>query len=274
MLTPLKTAVRRALDASVAPLGYVRAKPPFMSDVLGHRMFQNPGDAGIDYSRLRDNDFGEVGISKTLRPGDVVLDLGANIGLFTLLYARQVGPNGRVHAFEPGVQSFALLQTNAAINGYSNVTLYNKAVADQDGQAKFLLCTTGDSDNRLMDNSGEQREEIDIEVVRLDTLFGPNRVDFIKMDIQGAELLAMKGLRETCAHNPQLRMLIEFSPATLIDAGASPRDFLELCRSYGFNISILHEDRPPEPTTDDWLLANCGPGKHYPHLNLLLARPA
>lgn len=273
MLIPLKSAARRALDATLAPLGYARAKPSFMSDVLGHRMFQNPGDAGIDYSRLQDNDFGEVGIAKTLRPGDVVLDLGANIGLFTLLYARQVGPTGRVHAFEPGVQSFALLQTNAAINGYSNVTLYNKAVADRDGATKFLLCATGDSDNRLFDNSGERREEIDVEVVRLDTLFGPSRVDFIKMDIQGAELLAMKGLRVTCEHNPQMRMLIEFSPLTLLQSEASPSEFLALCRSYGFDLSVVHEDREPERTTDNWLLMNCGPDKRYPHLNLLLSRP-
>jgi FkbM family methyltransferase len=272
MLQPLKAKVKHGMDAVAAQFGYVRSKPPFIPSILGHKMFQNPGDAGIDYSRLPDNQFGEVGIAKTLKPGDVVLDLGANIGLFTLLYARQVGPTGHVHSFEPGVQSFALLKTNTIINGYANVTLYNKAVADTDGIAKFLLCTTGDSDNRLMDNSGEKREEIDVELVRLDSLFGNARVDFIKMDIQGAELLAMKGLRETCGHNPGVRLLIEFSPATLEQADASPREFLELCHSYGFASSILHEDREPEPTTDEWLLANCGIGKRHPHLNLLMQR--
>jgi FkbM family methyltransferase len=87
-----------------------------------------------------------------LRDGDVVLDLGANVGFFTLLYARQVGSNGHVHAFEPGIQSFALLQSNVAVNALSNVTTHHAAVGDQDGEGQILLCRTDDSDNKMVDN--------------------------------------------------------------------------------------------------------------------------
>lgn len=276
MLLTLKRAVKRVVDTGLRPLGYSRPEPSYLPDILGFKMFQNPRDAGINYAGMRgrvlaDSRFGEIALAQTVKPGDVVLDLGANVGFFTLLYSRQVGPTGHVHAFEPGIQSNALLQTNIAINNLTNVTAYRSAVADYDGHAKFLLCATGDSDNRLLDNSGEQRQEISTKVVTIDAMFAGAKIDFIKMDVQGAELMALKGMQKTIAANPAIRMLVEFAPQCLLQASTSPVELLALISALGLSISILHEDKPPELISDDWLLKNCGAGKFYPHLNLLLS---
>ncbi len=100
-------------------------------------MFQNPFDDGLDIAGVQGvpietfSRFGEFALVKRLHPGQVVLDLGANIGYFTLLFARQVGDSGHVYAFEPGPLSFLLLKKNIAANAYRNITPINKAVSDK-----------------------------------------------------------------------------------------------------------------------------------------------
>src|SRR5260221_14521456 len=100
-------------------------------------MYQDPHELGMDVSRLSHATeehfpFGEIAaIRKFIRPGQTVLDLGANIGWFTLLFARHVGAAGRVIAFEPGPLSNALLTANVMINGYADrVTVERKAVGE------------------------------------------------------------------------------------------------------------------------------------------------
>src|SRR5258708_4633510 len=131
----------------------------------------------------------ETELAKVLiKPGDVVLDLGANIGYYTLLFARLVGPAGRVYAFEPEPANCALLKKNVELNGYENVVLVSKAVSNQTGLGKLFLCDFNQGDHRLYD-SKDGRPHIEIETVELDRFFHNygGSFDFIKFDIQGAE---------------------------------------------------------------------------------------
>ncbi|HYM46480.1 MAG TPA: FkbM family methyltransferase [Solirubrobacteraceae bacterium] len=145
-----------------------------------------------------------------LRPGDVVYDIGANIGWYTLLAARRVGPTGRVVAFEPGLANASCVQRNAAINGLANVTVVPAAVSDQDGWATFLdngsLMSRLDKDDdaaqakRRAAKNQDSRGKIPVPVLALDTWIGqtgqapPN---VVKIDIEGAEIGALRGMRET-----------------------------------------------------------------------------
>jgi FkbM family methyltransferase len=268
--------VNGLLDTCLNPLGYFRKKPAFVN-VFGHKMFQNPADDGINYQgqenvsmdRFR---YGEIAIVKDVKAGETVLDIGANIGFFTLLYARQVGPNGRVFAFEPGPQSFALLTKNVAINQYKNVSAVNKAVAQQKGMTHFFLCRTGESDNRLFDTPQEERDVVDIETVALDEFLNDTKVDFIKMDIQGAEYVALEGMSDLLTRNQHVRVLLEYSPLCLEQSGVNLKEFLNYIHSLKFKIHVLFDDKPMEPVTDQWLLDNCGVGRTFPHVNLLLLR--
>ena len=108
-------------------------KRGYCPDVFGHSMYTNPRDAGMLLGSLNGRDIadfqGEIGFFvRNIRPGNRVLDLGANVGLFTLLFARCVGPSGMVYAFEPGPLSTALLTANVILNGYQNVIIERAAV--------------------------------------------------------------------------------------------------------------------------------------------------
>ncbi len=143
---------------------FLKIKPAFLGNIFGHKMYQNTSDEGINYQGFnnypeKNFEHGEIALASTIKPDQTVIDLGANIGFFALLYARQVGSTGKVYAFEPGPSSFALLQKNIAINNYKNVICINKAVADVTKMGKIYLNRTGESDNRLLfDPNNAERE--------------------------------------------------------------------------------------------------------------------
>ena len=214
-----------------------------VTTVLGHRM------------RLDAKDRGELAIHgvyeplatdlvrSEIGPGDVVLDIGANIGYYTLIFAKCVGPAGRVFAFEPEPGNFALLQENVATNGYRNVTLARLAVSDRAGRARLFLDADNAGDCRMYD-SHDQRPSVDIATVRLDDhLASLDRIDLIKMDIQGAEPAALRGMRGLLERHRQVRLLLEFWPYGLQLFGADPKEFLDTLREAGFALWNLNERR-------------------------------
>src|SRR5207253_6545315 len=104
-------------------------------------------------------------VERRVREGDVVLDIGANIGYYTLVFAELVGDSGRVFAFEPEPANFALLSENTGLNGRANVTLVNAAVADAGGRLPLYLAGENKGDHRLFDSPGESRDSVAVEVV-------------------------------------------------------------------------------------------------------------
>ena len=116
-----------------------------------------------------------------------VLDVGCGKGYFSLAIARMVGPTGRVIAFEPDPESFALLQKNVAANGYANVVLEQKALSNEPGSLKLYLAEENLGDHRIYPVG--EREFVEVEAVTLDDYLAEKggRVDFIKVDTQGAE---------------------------------------------------------------------------------------
>ncbi|MFA5866572.1 MAG: FkbM family methyltransferase [Actinomycetota bacterium] len=183
-------------------------------------------------------------VEKTLREGDVVLDVGANIGCYTLIAAKAVGSKGRVYAFEPDPNNFALLKRNIEVNNYHNVTPIQKAVTDKTGTLKLYVSDRSKGDHRIF-NSYDGRESIEIEAIKLDDYFinKEKRIDFIKMDIQGAEANALKGMTGLIQHNDSLTLTTEFAPALLELMGTQPRDYLELLVSLGFQLKDIDETR-------------------------------
>jgi FkbM family methyltransferase len=239
----------------------------FVDDVLGHRMYQDPRDLGMDISRLsyateENFPFGEIAaIRKFVHPGQVVLDLGANIGWFTLLFARHVGPAGRVIAFEPGQLASALLAANVMINGYGDrVTIERKAVGEAEGVLNIYVCPTGESDNRVgaaLEFPNEQRKAMPIEVVRLDDYLRRHNidsVDYIKLDIQGSEAAALRGLAATLRANSEVKVHMEFSCGWVEQSGNSPEDLLHMLQSLGFVFHDLREGEVMRRVTPTELL--------------------
>ncbi|OPZ74783.1 MAG: 31-O-demethyl-FK506 methyltransferase FkbM [Actinobacteria bacterium ADurb.Bin444] len=172
-----------------------------------------------------------------IRPGDVVVDLGANIGQHTLCFARAVGPEGQVFAFEPDPENHALLQRNAAANGYSNIVAEQKAVSDSTGTLRLFQSKTNRGDHRIYD-SDDGRPSVEVPVIRLDDYFSNHHrpISFVKMDIQGAEYAALQGMHDVLQRNPDMRLFIEYWPWGLKRAGVEAQDLLSLLLDHGFGL--------------------------------------
>jgi len=178
-------------------------------------------------------------VKSVVKPGDVVLDVGANIGYYTLIFARLVGDEGKVFAFEPDPANCALLRENVALNGYTNVVVSQAAASNRNGRVRLHLSDANKGDHRIYD-SHDGRPCIEVPAVQLDELFADDdrRIDFIKMDIQGAEGLALEGMSFLLDRTPPRMLLMEFAPKALRRAGTEPASVLGWLTSFGYE---LHE---------------------------------
>ncbi|WP_316506234.1 FkbM family methyltransferase [Nitrosopumilus sp.] len=184
-----------------------------------------------------------------LKPGQTVLDIGANIGFYTLIAASNVGPNGKVFAFEPSVQNVEMIGKSVAENSMTNVHVSNVAVSDKSGLGELYLSPYYQSEHSLFEyhySSGTHSgKKTTVELVIIDEFLEQNcnslNVDFIKMDIEGAESRALCGMKKTLKENKHLTMITEFWPQGFHNANSSPQDFLEKLSSYDFTISHIDE---------------------------------
>ena len=180
-------------------------------------------------------------VKKHIFPGSVVIDIGANIGYYTLLFAQLVGFRGHVFAFEPEPANFSLLTKNVLLNKYNNVTLVPKAVASTNQRMKLFLCSESSGMHRLYP-SLVCDQSLNVDAVSLDS-FLPlqhKKIDFIKMDIEGAEYMAMSGMRNII-NKSSPKLITEFSPAALFESGTAPKKYLDLLLSYGYTIYDARE---------------------------------
>ena len=147
-------------------------------------------------------------LRQILIPGNVAVDAGANIGIYSQFLARCVRPAGAVYSFEPAPENFERLR--AAARGFPNMHILQAAVGERSDKSELYLSDTLNVDHRtyLIDNSA--RRVVQIEMVALDDYFKPGqRVDLIKMDIQGYEVRALRGASRVLADNPAAKLLLE-----------------------------------------------------------------
>lgn len=205
-----------------------------------------------------------------IKPGMTVMEIGANVGFYTLLFSGLTGEKGRVMAFEPEPLNFRLLARSAAENGRANITCRQAAVSDKSGKVNLYIYEESRGDNCIYD-CGDGRPSVETDAVSIDETLGPDgKVDFIKMDIQGAEYKAVLGMERTIRNSPGLTILCEFAPGLIRKAGDSPERLLNKFMEYGFTLNYLDDDSHSVKTASPGeLLALC-PGAQY--LNLLLEK--
>lgn len=182
-----------------------------------------------------------------IEPGMTVVDIGANVGIFTGIAARAAGPGGRVLAFEPEPENAACLAEMVKTNGFANVTIEQKAVSDRAGALRLYLSEKNKGDHRIA-AAEEERESIEIETVRLDDVLAGSVPQVIKMDIQGAEGLACRGMTATLAAMGDGAVLLEFWPDGLRRAGTEPEEVLGTFKRLGFEgWEVVDEDEWLQP---------------------------
>ncbi len=166
-----------------------------------------------------------------LEPGSVFVDVGANIGYFSLLAAALLQRPGAVFAFEPDAENFRLLQASARHNHLDHYICAERvALADSDGEAQLYLSQDNLGDHQ-MHSAGNGRRSTPISVRNGSDYLRDRlqRLDFLKVDTQGAEYAVMQGLMPLLRELPALpRTLIELTPLSLRQAGASGRALIEL----------------------------------------------
>lgn len=174
--------------------------------------------------------------------GMVAVDIGANIGYYTLVLATSVGSDGTVYAFEPEPRNFNQLARFISVNGHRNIKAFQSAVSDRSGPGLLFLSEQNGGDHRIYDRSG-LRESLEIDNVALDEVLAQlPRVDFIKMDIQGAEMRALLGMRELVGRSRGMKMICEFWPAALEMFGVEPGEFLSKLDELGFSVAYINEE--------------------------------
>ena len=184
-------------------------------------------------------------LTKLLRPGMTFVDVGAHVGLLTLAGARAVGPAGKVLAVEPVPLSFELLNRAIVLNGMAGLVETKCAAigATREQRKLFIGNVLGHSSLiKTQSLDTETSSEIEVEVLPLDELVQANdRVDLIKIDVEGAELLVLQGTKRIIADNPELAIIAEYGPSHLQAAGISPENWFAEFHNLGFTSFVIDE---------------------------------
>lgn len=194
-------------------------------------------------------------MQSTLRPGQVFVDVGANVGYFTLLGASLVGPGGRVVAVEAHPTLAEVLQRNVVINGYYGyVVTHNKAAWSETTQLEFHIranfagnSSVGHIDDEGLRRLGDTEEAVQVQAVVLDDLLADlPRVDMMKIDVEGAEVHAFQGLTRTIEANPGIIIMFEWARAQIESVGDTPQALADLVEGMGFKFRLLETGEPIE----------------------------
>jgi FkbM family methyltransferase len=230
---------RRLVEAATRPIRY-RDLRVLRGRMAGVRI--NLGGSFVRYLTGDAEPEVQEALAELLKPGQTVYDVGANIGFFTILCSRLVGPSGRVYAFEPIPRNLATLKRNIALNGLTNVVVVEMALSSSSGTAEMFVSpwsafhSLNVEGASKQDNHGPDAGEIVVQTVTLDEFVrddGVHAPDLVKIDVEGAELIVLAGMRET------LRTLKPLVLCELHDTNAAYAEFVE---SIGYGVRLVDED--------------------------------
>ena len=198
---------------------------------------------------------------RLIRPGDTVLDIGAHHGVYTLIGAFATGAGGRLHAFEPNPRFAGLLRRSIAANGLGGIaTLHEAAVGAEAAETELRwqwdygggghLAIAGRRGNPALERSP-------VQVVALDEVFPDPAftVDVIKMDVEGTETFAVRGMRALLARSPRVRLMLEFAPQMLAGHGGPAPELVQELGALGFRFWSIGDNAALAPIAPEALAA-------------------
>ena len=208
---------------------------------------------------------------------DCFLDIGANIGWFTVIGSRLVGDRGLVLAVEPDPFNLRLLKRNLRLNGCYNVEVFPLALSDRPGKATLYRSSNNQGDHQLAVHS-DRPDHVRVRVIAVDELLQRwlQKIDFIKIDTQGSEAAILRGMSELLQRPKRIRMVLEFWPQGLENCGASVEALVASLGRFGGRYWLLHWDNTTEPV-EPYQLVDLGRGRYAPasgaHTDIVRADP-
>ena len=209
-------------------------------------------------------------MQRLLKPGDVFIDVGANVGLYTLAAAGAMRGVGRIVAFEPCGPTKRLLEASVGLNGFSGIVdIHHAAVSNRTGRQQLLTGAASDHHGRLSlpVPVDMHRASVDVDCVTLDEILASNPVvNLIKIDAPGAELDVLDGGRSVIRQNAEVALMVKVGPAYLRRTGHTTREWLSCFETLGLVHRVIDDETGvPEPWSTDRL-------EQVDSVNLLFAR--
>jgi len=209
-------------------------------------------------------------LKKFLKPGDLFVDIGANIGLFSLIAARAIGPSGKVFAFEPTGRIYGRLTHSVRLNAFQNISCFRLALSDRTGQQDFFMYKDGfDAWNSFaLPASGWafKHERVACETwdcfALANDLLG--KVVMVKLDVEGWEARVLRGAAQTLRRDDAPLMQVEFTDAAAASAGSSCKDLYRILEDFGY-LMFVYDPRKGELVHDPLR-------ENYPYNNVIATK--
>lgn len=265
-----------AAPPAIRPLVYMGERVALTRSIYGHKLYVNTRDYSLAPHILLDG-YWENWITnvfrKVVRPGMKVLDIGSNIGWYSVLAADLIGSTGRLTSFEANPEIAELAYRNIMINGYlDRATVVNKAVFSTSTDLEFHLYDRYMGSSSLFASEAaaksyhDELRTITVQAVALDDYFQPgSQVDFIKMDAEGAEPHILKGSDRLLRDNPQVQIMMEFAPSVLSVSWGGAEKFCAEILQLGFEIWRIEHNSTMQKVSIEELL-------NTPHCDVVLKR--
>lgn len=176
-------------------------------------------------------------LGRVLQEGDIAIDGGANIGVFTLMMAKYVGMTGKVIAIEPGANNTPRLRRNVAVNWFQNVQVIDRPLWKNNEELDFFLYE--DSGHNSLGKFAEMDIGNRMQAITLDEICEGITPKLIKLDIEGAEVAALQGAKEVLQRHPPF-IICEMNVQCLKNLGETPASMRELMQLYGYEPFMLY----------------------------------
>lgn len=256
-MTGMKQHLLNAVSSALDKLGFDGDRVLFKTAILAHKlglkkaidnskpfnfgdfsMFIDPHDTLQIAGTGKFEETETQTILSFVKEDTVMLDIGANMGFYSIRVGQKASA-GKIIAFEPDPGNFATLQKNLALNNLTNVTTYNAALSDKKDTMRLYKHPFNVGDYRLY-NDGDFSEYVDVPTLQLDDIVN-ERVDLIKIDVQGFEYFVLKG-GTSLLTNYRPIVISEFWPRGLRNSGASPAEYLTMMNGLGYSVSRIDEE--------------------------------
>ena len=200
-------------------------------------IYENPAESILYKQKIYEQET-TLFFRNYLQNGDTVYDIGANIGYFSLEFARSVGPSGTVFSFEPHPEIHSVLQRNIQRNNYKNIKILPFACGDKTGNTQLHFSKQNQGNHKIV-STPDMLGSTTIDITTLDKFISETPPRIIKMDIEGAELLALKGIGRDNLRRMSIDFIIEFHPYEMSFFDISGKELLRFLSDLNYKFIDL-----------------------------------